>query len=161
MDILLAILFGVYFAWGVVPQDLPYLRVVDHATSLAVIAAAACYAVGNIVFRTLLHGTDPVSLSALQLVAATALVSMAAGPVAASAQTANSSSGRTYKDGTTKGASSGRRDQERPDDRAAAGNCHQESQARRSDAGDVARKHVQEPDGGKDEERGNRGQEKQ
>jgi drug/metabolite transporter (DMT)-like permease len=40
---------------------------------LAVIAAAACYAIGNVVFRTLLEGTDPVSLSALQLVAGTAL----------------------------------------------------------------------------------------
>lgn len=40
---------------------------------LAVISAAACYAIGNVVFRTLLRGTDPVSLSTLQLVAATAL----------------------------------------------------------------------------------------
>ena len=40
---------------------------------LAVIAAAACYAIGNVVFRTLLRGIDPVSLSALQLVAGTAL----------------------------------------------------------------------------------------
>src|SRR6266545_4809491 len=40
---------------------------------LAVIAAAACYAVGNVVFRTLLRGIDPVSLSALQLVAGTVL----------------------------------------------------------------------------------------
>ena len=44
----LAVLVGVYFAWQVVPQDLPYLGALDHATSLALIVAATALALGFI-----------------------------------------------------------------------------------------------------------------
>jgi len=62
--------FGVIVLTG---DDALHLTDSNVLGELAVIAAAACYAVGNVVFRTLLRGTDPVSLSALQLVAGTAL----------------------------------------------------------------------------------------
>ena len=44
----LAVIIGVYFAWQLVPQDLPNLGLVDHATSLALIIAATCLALGFI-----------------------------------------------------------------------------------------------------------------
>lgn len=57
-------------------DDVLHLTDSNVLGELAVIGAAACYAIGNVVFRTLLRGIDPVSLSALQLVAGTVLAVM-------------------------------------------------------------------------------------